>query len=82
MKQRKQLKRFLCSIIFGILSVAACFSIPAYACTTAYYSWTWDARCIMQQGGSGFGTNTIQQHDENNMIAKWGHTNDNQKFDK
>ena len=26
----------------------------------------------MQQGGSGFGTNTIQQHDENNMIAKWG----------
>lgn len=206
MKQRKQLKRFLCSIIFGILSVAACFSIPAYACTTAYYSWTWDdsidmsnltvqvyssdfhetvtvnalyawnmitpiyvryvnyssditsgniedinvheqdftgttvgqtrlyrknflgmyvessisstntdvcqariyldpslldssdeqrartvthemghafgmmhpvlndceTRCIMQQGGSGFGTNTIQQHDENNMIAKWG----------
>lgn len=206
MKQRKQLNRFLCSILCGILLVTGCFTIPAYACTTAYYGWTWDdsidmsdltvqvysanfnetvttnalfawnmitpiyvrhvnysssitsgniedinvheqdftgttigqtrlyrknflgiyvessisstntdicqariyldpslldssdeqrsrtvthemghafgmmhpvlndceTRCIMQQGGSGFGTYTIQQHDRNNMIAKWG----------
>lgn len=206
MKRRKPLNRFFCSIICGILLVAGCFSISAHACTTAYYSWTWDnsidmsnltvqvyssdfsetvttnalvawsmitpiyvshvnysssitsgnievinvhkqeltgttvgqtrlyrknffgtyvessisstntdicqariyldpslltssdeqrartvthemghafgmmhpilnnceTECIMQQGGSGFGTNTIQQHDRNNMIAKWG----------
>ncbi len=42
MKKLKQLSRFLCSVMCGILLVTGCFSVPTYACTTAYYNFTWD----------------------------------------
>lgn len=31
-----------------------------------------EERCIMQQSSSGFSASTIQPHDEDNIIAKWG----------
>ncbi|MCD7784357.1 MAG: hypothetical protein LUH18_02045 [Oscillospiraceae bacterium] len=31
------------------------------------------SQCVMQQNSSGYATSTIQQHDINNLIAKWGY---------